>query len=129
MGFSDRRRAVAFGGLLAVFCALSVGGCSSGAPYAESSRKQATVTGSVTSQGKPVTTGKVIFDPANVNRPNEPAAMAEIGKDGTYEVKTLIGANRVTVAIPGRLTKGGAPYVQQLCDVQSENNVFDIAIP
>ena len=129
MGFSDRRRAVAFGGLFAVFGALSVGGCSSGTPYAESSRKQATVTGSVTSQGKPVTTGKVIFDPANVNRPNEPAAMAEIGKDGRYEVKTLIGANRVTVAMPGRRTPAGSPYVQQICEVQSGNNTFDIMIP
>ncbi len=129
MTIPDGRRVCASAGLVALCCALAAGGCSSGVPYAESSRKEATVTGRVTSQGKPVTTGKVIFDPANINRPNEPAATAEIGKDGAYEVKTLIGANRVTVAIPGRLTKGGAPYVQQLCDVQSENNVFDIAIP
>jgi hypothetical protein len=129
MTFPDGRRASASAGLLALSCALAVGGCSSGAPYAESSRKEATVTGRVTSQGKPVTTGKVIFDPANINRPNEPAATAEIGKDGTYEVKTLIGANRVTVAIPGRRTKAGSPYVQQICDVQSGNNAFDIAIP
>jgi hypothetical protein len=55
--------------------------------------------------------------------------MAEISKDGTYEVKTLIGVNRVTVAIPGRLPKAGHPYVQQTFDVQSGSNNFDITIP
>jgi hypothetical protein len=114
--------------LLALLCGLTTGGCSS-APYAESSRTEATVTGRVTSQGKPITSGKVIFDPANVNRRNESAATADIRQDGSYEVKTLIGANRVTVAVPGRLTKASAPYVQQICDVKAGSNTFDIVIP
>jgi len=122
------RRAASLG-LLALVCGLTTGGCGSGAPYAESSQTEATVSGRVTSQDKPVTTGQVIFDPSNVKRPKEPARTAEIRKDGTYEVTTLIGANRVSVAIPGRVTKAGAPYVQQLCDVKSGSNTFNITLP
>ena len=116
--------------LIALLCGLTAGGCSSGgAPYAESSRATATVSGRVISDHKPVTRGTVVFDPANINRPNEPAATAEIRTDGTYEVTTLIGANRVTVAIPGRVTKAGSPYVQQIIDVRSGSNSFDITLP
>jgi hypothetical protein len=79
--------------------------------------------------GKPVSKGQVIFDPANVNRPSEPARTAEIGKDGTFEVTTLIGANRVTVAIPARVTKKGVPYVQQVFHVQTGDNAFEITVP
>jgi hypothetical protein len=125
----DSRWAPACASLIALLCALTIGGCSSGAPYAESSRTEGTVSGLVTLQGKPVTTGKVVFDPANINRPNEPAATAEIRKDGTFEVKTLIGANRVTVAIPGGHTKAGSPYVQKICEVRAGSNTFDITIP
>jgi len=116
-------------GLFALLCGLAAGGCGSGAPYAESSRTEATVSGRVTSNGEPVTKGQVIFDPANVNRRNEPARTAEIRKDGTYDVTTLIGANRVTVAIAGRRTKAGSPYVQQICEVRSGSNTFDITVP
>jgi len=122
-------RRAASAGLLALLCGLTTGGCGSGAPYAESSRTEATVSGRVTIEDKPVTNGQVIFDPANVKRPKEPARIAEIRKDGTYEVTTLIGANRVTIAIPGRRAKAGAPYVQRICDVQSGSNSFDITIP
>jgi len=70
-----------------------------------------------------------MFAPANINRPSEPARTAEIRKDGTFEVTTLIGANRVTVAIPAHASKKGAPYVQQVCEVQTGDNTFDITIP
>jgi hypothetical protein len=122
----DRRYAA---GLLIVIGALAAGGCGSGAPYAESSMAEATVTGHVTSQGKPVTKGQVIFDPANVNRPRESARTAEIRQDGTYEVTTLIGENRVTVAIPGRTQKKAAPYVQRVFKVESSGNTLDIPVP
>jgi hypothetical protein len=54
--------------LLALFCGLVAVGCGSGAPYAELSLTEGTVTGRVRTQGKPVTKGQVIFDPSNVNR-------------------------------------------------------------
>ena len=129
MRFPSGHNVAASARLFALLLGLTTGGCSSGAPYAESSRTEATVTGRVTSQGEPITSGSVIFDPANVNRPNEPAATAKIRQDGSYEVKTLIGANRVTVAVPGRLTKTSAPYVQKIYDVQAGSNTFDIPVP
>ena len=129
MSFRSGPRPAASTALLALFCGLTAEGCGSGVPYAESSKTEATVSGRITSAGGPVTKGQVIFDPTNVNRPKETARTAEIRKDGTYEVTTLIGANRVTVAIPGRVTKTGFPYVQKTCDVQSGTNTFDIAIP
>jgi hypothetical protein len=115
--------------LLAVVGALAAGGCGSETPYAESSLVEATVTGHVTSDGKPVTKGKVVFDPANVNRRSEAARTAEIRKDGAYEVTTLIGENRVTVAIPGRSKKKAAPYVQKVYKVEPSGNTLDIAVP
>jgi hypothetical protein len=59
----------------------------------------------------------------------EPARMAEIRKDGTYEVTTLIGANRVTVASPARPSRAGTPFVQQICDVRLGSNTFNITVP
>jgi hypothetical protein len=115
--------------LLVVLCVLAASGCGSGAPYAESSMTEATVTGRVSSSGKPITKGQVVFDPANVNRRGEEARMAEIGQDGTYKLTTLIGENRVTVAIPGRTRKAGSPYVQQIFKVQTGENTFDITVP
>jgi hypothetical protein len=81
------------------------------------------------SEGKPVARGDVVFDPANINRRDETARKAEIKNDGTYEVKTLIGANQVTVLIPGRQTKAGSPYVRRICEVKAGSNHFDIEIP
>jgi hypothetical protein len=115
--------------LLLSLCALTDAGCGSGAPFAESSRTEGTVSGRVTAQGKPVTKGQVIFDPSNVNRRTEPARTAEIRKDGTYELKTLIGANRVTVAIPGPRSKSGFPYIQRVCEVKPGTNTFDFTMP
>jgi hypothetical protein len=115
-------------GLLALLVGMVAAGCRSDAPYAESSLAEATVSGRVSSQGKAVTKGQVIFDPANVNRKTVVARTAEIRNDGTYEVTTLIGANRVTVAIPGRTTKSGFPYFQQMYDVKSDRNTLDIPL-
>jgi hypothetical protein len=125
----SRRRHAGTAGLLVLCWVSSAGGCGSGAPYAESSQTEATVSGRVTLTAKPVAKGQVIFDPSNVNRPKEAARIAEISEDGTYLVKTLIGANRVTVAIPGHRAKAGSPYVQRTVDVRSGSNTFDIAIP
>jgi hypothetical protein len=130
MSLAEARSKRARAGLLAVLCGLAVVGCGPGGPRVESSRTEAVVTGRVESEGKPITRGQVIFDPANVNRPGESARTAEIGPDGTYRVTTLIGENRVTVAIPGRRPKAGAPYVQQVCDVKAgQENIFPITVP
>jgi hypothetical protein len=112
----------------ALYLGATAGGCSSSVPQAESSLAEAVVSGRVTLAGKPVTTGQVIFDPANVNRRTVTARTATIQSDGTYEVKTLIGANRVTVAIPERATKGGFPYAQKIFEVKKGSNTLDIPL-
>ena len=56
--------------------------------------------------------------------------MGEIREDGTYELTTLIGENRVTVAIPARPKKKvGTPHFQKVYNVQSGSNTFDIEAP
>jgi hypothetical protein len=130
MASSDRRHSGTRAVLIAVTCGLAAVGCGPGGPHAESSLAEATVTGRVESAGKPITKGQVIFDPSNVSRPREVARTAEIGPDGTYKVTTLIGENRVTVAIPGRRPKAGSPYVQQTVDVKAgQENTFPITVP
>ena len=128
MFVSGGQRAGAFIRLLVVLFGLAAG-CGPGAPHAESSLTEAPVTGRVLSEGKPITKGQVIFDPANINRPRETVRMADIGRDGSYKVTTLIGENRVTVVIPGRPRKPGTPYVQEICKVNPWENTFDITVP
>ncbi len=117
--------------LLALVCGLTSGGCGgSGVPFAESSTTEATVTGRVTARGKPVTKGQAVFDPANINRPTETARVGEIRADGTYQVTTLIGDNRVTLAIPGKpKDKVGASHFQKVLNVKPGTNNFDITVP
>ncbi|MEJ7640103.1 MAG: hypothetical protein WKF75_19590 [Singulisphaera sp.] len=52
-----------------------------------------------------------------------------IGKDGSYTVKTLVGANRVSFAVPAMAHD---PLLQDLSlqyDVQSGDNTYDIELP
>jgi len=85
------------GALLATALLLVVWGCNSGgsAPAVSGSSEESNVKGTVTVKGKPATAGKVVFDPANINRRTVLSRSADIGKDGTYTVKTLIGQNIV----------------------------------
>jgi hypothetical protein len=126
---SDLKRATS-AALLVLLCEVAGGGCSSGAPYAESSKTEATVTGHVTFQGKPVTKGQVAFNPTNINRPGETSRFGEIRKDGTYELTTLIGDNLVTLAIPSQpKKKGGTPRFQKIYYVKVGSNTLDIESP
>lgn len=74
---------------------LLAAGCSS-EPTLDTAKTEAVVKGVVKLNGKPATEGEIIFDPANYQR-NVPKVTAPIGKDGTYEIKTLVGDNMVTL--------------------------------
>src|SRR5262249_35546580 len=65
-----------------------------GPPPADTTTAEANVHGTITFKGKPVTKGEVAFDPSNYLRKNEASRRVEIGKDGSYSVKTLAGVNR-----------------------------------
>ncbi len=105
-------------------------GCGEGKPSVETSTTEATVKGTVKLRGKLVTRGEISFDPSNYQRKNETARRVPIGKDGSYTVKTLVGANRVSFAVPAMARD---PLLQDLSlqyDVQAgDNNTYHIELP
>jgi hypothetical protein len=77
--------------------------------------KTAVVRGKVTYKGKPVPNGTVNFIPAN-----GPAATGEIGRDGSYRLKTfrpgdgaILGTHKVVIIamedVPDRPAEAGSP--------------------
>ncbi|WP_422924559.1 hypothetical protein [Singulisphaera sp. PoT] len=86
--------------LLAAASIVPVAGCGSGAPNVSSSTQEVTVKGTVTINGKPATSGEVIFDPSNVYRKFVSSKSAAIGADGSYTLTTLYGENKVSVWAP-----------------------------
>jgi hypothetical protein len=103
-------------------------GCGGGAPPVTSDTTEATVKGTVTINGKPATKGKVVFDPANYRRKDANARPADIGKDGTYSVTTLVGGNTVRVEGP-EAEKAGAAYMSIDFDVAAGDNTLNITLP
>jgi hypothetical protein len=117
------------GVLLASACAgaLALGvGC--GSPSATMSTTEATVHGTVKLKGKLITSGKVSFDPANINRKNAAVATAEIAKDGTYTVKTLVGRNMVSVTAPETVKDPVLQYNTAQHNVTAGDNTYDIEV-
>ncbi len=112
--------------VVGAFAALT-SGCNDGPAPATSSTEEATVTGTVTIKGKTATKGTVTFDAASYQRPVG-ARSAEIGKDGSYTIKTYIGHNAVRVSSP--LIKGREmDDNSQSFIVKSGDNRFDIQVP
>jgi len=103
--------------------------CESPPPPVSGSKTEATVTGSVKIRGKAPAKGKVRFDPANSSRPDAPVATADIGADGKYTAKTLVGKNRVTVDSPETAKDRTLAYEQIELDVKDGENSFDITLP
>lgn len=115
-------------GVAAVAAGLLVGyGCDDRPPVTSSS-EEATVTGTVTINGKPASKGKVVFDPANYQRKDVSARDAEIGEGGKYTITTLVGSNMVRVD-SAEAAKAGASYASITCDVKPGTNTFDITLP
>jgi len=110
--------------LLATALLLVVWGCNSGgsAPAVSGSSEESTVKGTVTVKGKPATSGSLSFDPANPNRRTALVRTAEIGKDGSYTITTLIGQN--IVSAQGR----GIPTFRETYDVKSGGDTINIDI-
>jgi expansin (peptidoglycan-binding protein) len=107
---------------LAALCGCESGGA---APPVSSSTEEGTVHGTITVNGKKASGGKILFDPSNIHRKSVGAASAEIDKDGTYTVKTLIGENQIRVESPE--TKKGMFNVDRF-DVKSGDNTHDVSL-
>lgn len=114
-------------GLAAVLVA--AWGCGGGgAPSVSSSNEEATVKGTVQVNGKPLDGGEIVFDPSNVTRKTAMPRSAKVTA-GTYEVKTLVGDNSVTVrgkAIDRDLALSAN---QRIVDVKSGENTVPIELP
>ena len=117
--------------LVLFFVAVSIGagGCGDGAPSVSGSLSEGTVSGLVTLQGKPVSTGQVKFNPANSSRKDAPQRSAGIGPDGRYTIKTLIGDNTAVPVIPKIGRKGDLRRAQKSITVTSGDNTLDFDIP
>jgi hypothetical protein len=102
------------------------GGCDS--PKATSSSAEATVHGTITVKGKPATSGKVSFNPANINRKDATTATADISKDGTYTVKTLVGGNMVTVTTPETQKDPVLQYNRVQYNAAAGDNTYNIEV-
>jgi hypothetical protein len=97
-------------------------------PSGSASSEEAIVHGKVTIKGVPAKGGRIYFDPTNVGRQSAPVMSAEIGKDGTYTVKTWVGENRVNVETP-ETRKDPNLSIPQRFDVKSGDNTLDVTLP
>ncbi|WP_406698055.1 hypothetical protein V5E97_04300 [Singulisphaera sp. Ch08] len=101
-------------------------GCSGGVPDVSSSTAEATVKGTVKVRGKVATKGKVIFDPANMKRPDTAAREAPINQDGTYEIKAIVGGNSVRLSGPLLAKEPSLEYQSLPAEIQSGENKIDL---
>ena len=113
-------------GLLATTLLVIGWGCS-GTPPVDTSTEEATVHGVITIKGKPVTSGRVVFDPANIKR-NVETRKAEIGNDGSYSIKTLVGENVVKLE-SNQVMKANLETQFISTKVAPGDNPFDIKLP
>lgn len=115
--------------VLILLGAVGAAGCS-GAPAVSTSKTEAKVRGKVVIRGKPATKGLVWFDPANYRRKDALARSAEISKDGTYEITTLIGENSVRYEGPATANSRELDGLIQGYDVKdAPDNQFDLILP
>ncbi len=115
--------------LVAAIGLVASSGCGEGSPPSvSSSSEKVNVKGTVTLNGKPLTSGLVMFDAANINRRDAPAAKLEIGKDGSYSGSTLIGENAVTVSGPA-IGTGQLSMNRKEVVLKAGDNVLDVSLP
>jgi hypothetical protein len=106
---------------------LAWAGCDS--PGVSSSTTEATVSGIVTVMGKPATGGQISFNPANAARKDAPSTTVEIGKDGRYTAKTLVGRNMVVLFMPQVGRSADVFGARKAIEVASGENTCDIDVP
>jgi hypothetical protein len=112
---------------------LAAVGCDGRPAVNSSTEEEGTVHGRVTVDGKPVTAGEVVFNPANHLRKMAALRSAPIGADGTYTVTTLTGSNSVMIAPEAdpraRKKAGTVPSKMIPFEVKPGDNTFNIELP
>ena len=104
-------------------------GCGDEKPAVTSSMQEATVRGTVTVRGQAPRKGTITFDPSNISRKGVPPRTAEIKENGTYELKTLVGENSVTVRSPAIDKDDKLSANQRTIDVKAGENNLPIELP
>lgn len=117
-----RRIAVCVAGLAVV----GGWGCGGGMPNASSSTAEASVKGTVKVRGKPATKGTLVFDPANINRPDVGSREAPIQPDGSYEIKAVVGGNSVRITGPLIAKEPSLEYQSRPVEVQAGENTIHL---
>lgn len=126
--FDRHRHALARASIIAVlFVTIGCGG--DGPPPVSTSTEEATVKGTVRYLGKAVTKGEIRFDPSNIRRNRTASITAPIGKDGTYQVKTLVGTNVVSFNLPA-LAKTAPKLIYKTFnhEVPSGESTYDVEL-
>jgi len=115
-------------GTLAIL--LATVGCADGTPSVDSTTSEATVHGVVKYKGTPLDGGEIRFDPSNVKRRDAKVVIGPIGKDGSYKVTTLQGANMVRFNLPPELLKkdNNLQTAEKEYNVPSGDSTFDVEL-
>jgi hypothetical protein len=92
-------------------------GCDDGKPAVDTSKREATVTGTVSVRGKPAEGGNILFNGSNSERIVE-YKTAPIGKDGSYTISAYTGWNRVSFDGEIAEKNRGVGLIQESFDVK-----------
>jgi hypothetical protein len=109
--------------VLSLTCVV-LGGCGDGKPSVDTSKTEATVSGTVKVKGKPAEGGVIMFNPSNSERIASTRSV-QIGKDGSYKITTFTGGNQVS--FDGDIAKQnqGVGLIKEYVDVKSGSNTAD----
>jgi hypothetical protein len=102
----------------------TISGCGDGKPSVDTSLTEATVSGTVSIKGGPVTSGTIYFNPSNHAR-QVPTKTAEIGADGKYTIKTYTGDNQVTFGGAVAKNNMGVGLMREYARVEAGENKID----
>jgi len=106
--------------------ALGLAACCGCGDGPSSSAEEASVHGIVTINGNPAAGGTITFKSANVNRHTADVA-ADVGDDGAYTIKALVGENLIRVT-PSKKSKKGGMYSVDVYVVKSGDNEHDVKL-
>jgi hypothetical protein len=106
-------------------------GCGGEAPKPatdNSPKSEATVTGTVTINGKPASKGRLNFEPLGSDGMPTGSQVTQVSKDGTYNVTTKTGDNDVTISSTGNAAIDSG-YNKTKFTVKPGTNSLNIELP
>jgi hypothetical protein len=99
-------------------------GCMDGKPSVDTSKTEATVSGTVRVKGVPAEGGTIVFNPSNSER-IVAAKSAPINKDGTYTITTYTGGNQILFEGDLAMKNREIGLLREYVEVQRGTNTAD----